>query len=399
MPDGQTRELHDPLLFIPIPQGNRDLLKNSRANFSLAFPRLMQWKEKEAEEGLDKPLEAIETLCKIAQKSMHPLKGELDKIHRRQERILKHMEQSGLPTLTVYAELSSPFISGLGSGHPNETGMILDRNTGCPFLPASSIKGVLRMACALNLAEAEPDKIKDGNLPDELLRKYFGDVDGEALKIKYLIPRDERTRGQLVFLDSYPVSPPLLKMDIMNPHYVKYYDQKEAPYHGPAETESPRPIKFIALEQGNRFAFRCFFLPLASDKKNDNQFFEKEKDTLRAMFQTAFSRLGFGGKTAVGYGRFREITETEARSPVRASPPSAASNLIQIKTGEKYAAILLDVKTKKGKWRARLRDYPDKTGFITNSIPEDKKEGGEIQVLVKSVPVDNNDCSFEFIIS
>jgi CRISPR-associated protein Cmr6 len=277
--------------------------------------------------------------------------------------------------------------------------MILDRNTGCPFLPASSIKGVLRTAYALNLAEAEPDKVKDGNIPDELLRKYFGDVDGEALKIPYPIPRNDRTRGQVVFLDAYPLSPLLLKLDIMNPHYAKYYEQKDAPkqYHEPVETESPVPIKFIALEQGNCFVFRCFFLPLASDKKNDNGFSEKETKAVHGMFQTAFSRLGFGGKTAAGYGRFREITKTEAQNQGGAKQSSVASSLVQIKTGQKHAAILLAEKTKKGKWRVCLRDYPDKTGVITNNVPADKKEGDEIQILVKSVPIDNKDCSFEYI--
>ncbi|MDR2798641.1 MAG: RAMP superfamily CRISPR-associated protein, partial [Treponema sp.] len=148
-PSGQSRENRDsspPLtpLLIPIPRTNRKLLESGRANFSLAFPRLMQWQEIGKE--LKKPPTAIESLFETAKKSLFSLKGELDTIHRRQETILKHMEQFGFSPLTIYAESSSPFISGLGSGHPNETGMILDRNTGCPFLPASSIKGVLRTA-------------------------------------------------------------------------------------------------------------------------------------------------------------------------------------------------------------------------------------------------------------
>jgi CRISPR-associated protein Cmr6 len=371
-----------PDMFIPIPDKNRDLLKNGQANFSLAFPRLMEWNIKE--EKLEKPDEAIKSLFDRAKETVYPLKKELENIHQRQERILKQQESSGFRTITLNAQLTSPFVSGLGSGHPNETGMILDRNTGCPFLPASSIKGVLRTAYALNLAETDPSKLKKGaNLPDKELRKYFGDIDYRDDPINS-IPRDDRTSGQIVFLDAFPKSPPELKIDIMNPHYSKYYEQGNAPksFVLPVETESPLPIKFIALEKGSVFVFRCFFLPLAASDKNDNIFSEEDVKTVQVMWETAFSRLGFGGKTAIGYGHFKLLTENEVEHIKKQTVVEASPR--ELKNGEIHTAILKEIK--KEKWRVILQNKSEINGVILNhlDVPSEKKAGDSIQVKVRA---------------
>jgi CRISPR-associated protein Cmr6 len=272
---------------IPLPDTLRPLLQ--RANFSLAFSRLMRWDVDSRTGKFEKPTNEIDNLSTVAKESLHSgISPYLAAIHKRQGRWLDSIREDGAVTISLKARLVSPFISGLGSGHPNETGMILDRNTGCPFLPASSVKGVLRLAYAVNLAAKDPSLIKQegehkGEIDDHELRKYFGDTD---------------TRGQLCFLDAYPLDTPDITTDIMNPHYGKYYMQTEPRY--PVETESPVPVKFLAVESGCEFVFRLFILPPASLADSDIA-------EIHAMFTTAFSRIGFGGKTAIGYGRFREI--------------------------------------------------------------------------------------------
>jgi CRISPR-associated protein Cmr6 len=386
----------------PIPKYQQELLKKDTTNFSLVFPRLMEWQEKDGkitkiddEDDDKKNIHNKGSVSRLHEKGnscLHnpELAKVLEKIHRGQTEILSDMEKSGLKILTSHAKLVSPFISGLGSGHPNETGMILDRNTGCPFLPASSIKGVLRMAYALNLAGKDKNLVDDkGNLDDALLRKYFGDLEDK----KYCIPPDSRTRGQLVILDAYPLTPPELKIDIMNPHYRKYYEQKESPkkYVGPVETASPFPIKFLSIrERSCVFVFRCFLLPLFSGMKNDNTFTDEDIDTVHAMFKTAFSTLGFGGKTAIGYGRFQEIPKEEATKSLQ---PQKTGTLVTLKIGKIYSAVLTEIK--KEKWRVVLKDYPEKKGVILNSIPTDKKISDVVQVRLKAETSTN--CNFEYI--
>ncbi|MDR1912832.1 MAG: type III-B CRISPR module RAMP protein Cmr6 [Helicobacteraceae bacterium] len=274
--------------FYPIPSGIVDQVKKSSANFSLSFIRLMRWTLNGNE--IKKPADVIESLYKVGQEQIRQaqVNAALEAIHQRQK---EAMESLGKLPIEIRAKLVSPFISGLGSGHPNETGIILDRNTGCPFLPASSIKGVLRLAYALKLADdnhsiVEIDKDGQATIDDKYLDKYFGSTNTEKGK-----------RGQLVILDAYPAKAPSLKIDIMNPHYGDYYIGKKK---SPVETENPVPIKFISVAKDTEFIFRAFFLPLEAESFNDS-----DKQEIEGAFKEAFEYVGFGGKTAIGYGRFK----------------------------------------------------------------------------------------------
>ncbi|MDR0407645.1 MAG: type III-B CRISPR module RAMP protein Cmr6 [Campylobacteraceae bacterium] len=281
---------------IPINKGTIEALKKNTANFSLSFVRLMEWqiggntttKVEDPKDLKDQNHSVISAkkFCDDANKKLPNIQNELDIIHNRQKEIIN---QLGVFPIEIKAKLISPFISGLGAGHPNETGMILDRNTGSPLIPASSIKGVLRLAYAVKLAEENPSLLdEEGKFDDKELDKYFGSTDTNNAK-----------RGQLVILDAYPAKAPQLKLDIMNSHYDKYYRQEDR-YKLPIETEDPKPIKFISVEKGAEFIFRTLFLPL-----NESRIDEGDRLAIKAAFEKAFSVIGFGGKTAVGYGRFQ----------------------------------------------------------------------------------------------
>jgi CRISPR type III-B/RAMP module RAMP protein Cmr6 len=232
----------------------------------------------------------------------------LSNIHKRQTNVLLGQKRKACPVWEFSATLDAPFISGLGAGHPTETGMVLDRNSGLPFIPAGSVKGVLRMACAVMLADKYPELVhedKDGELEindrTPLLRRYFGDTNTDA---------QDTVRGQLVFLDAYPASVPRLNLDIMNPHSGKYYDGS-AP---PVETDLPIPVKFLTVARKTTFIFRIMASPLTPGEKMDdvNQpFNDADKNNIRDMFSIACTRLGFGAKTSIGYGRFSQIEETD----------------------------------------------------------------------------------------
>ncbi|AEF81009.1 type III-B CRISPR module RAMP protein Cmr6 [Leadbettera azotonutricia] len=348
---------------LPLPLSMKDLLNRKTANFSLAFPRLVEWRETDA--SVKPNTDTVKSLLEIANNCLDSSEDLLKAIHNRQESIINDMVRgTSLEPVAIYAKLSSPFISGLGSGHPNETGMILDRNTGCPFLPASSIKGVLRIAHALNLAEKDPSLVNNGEIDDKMLKKYFG---------------TQETRGQLVILDAYPLKPPVLKIDIMNPHYSGYYMNQNA--KGPVETEFPIPIKFLTVGEGCDFVFRAFFLPLASGD-SDAVFTEDDTSAVHAMFATAFSLLGFGGKTSIGYGRFIK-TET----PQKAKPKAEKGGLV---IGNTYEAKLDMLKKN---WRINLLEFP-KIFASARGVPLGKAP----KTMVKVTYIrDGNPKEFEYI--
>lgn len=280
--------------FIPLSSETRKKLSNSNCNFSLYSPRMVSWnfvkdksENKKEKYKLEVDKSVIENLFEQSERSFSAISGLLKKKNELQNAYISELDSQGIKTFEFKAASTSPFITGLGSGHPTETGMILDRNTGLPYIPASSIKGVLRLSQAINCADA------DGNVDenDKRIVKYFGTT-SEAQEAK---------RGQLVILDAYPEKVPKLNRDIMNPHFGKYYSGEN---RQPVETESPVPIKFLTIKEGTTFVFRCAFMPLDNKTLSEAKRQEIQNDVIK-MFKTAFETVGFGGKTSIGYGRFK----------------------------------------------------------------------------------------------
>lgn len=279
---------------IPIPrymQSHREGLKN----FSLHFDYFSEW---------DDNLKArIEHHVNAAGPIMRHADAALKGLHRRQSACLGSIQAKGGVCLEITAKLQAPFVSGLGGCHPTETGFILDRNSGLPYIPASAVKGVLRVAHALDIAEQYPERVKetrDGfeiDNREETMRKYFGDTDTSA---------KDAVRGQLVFLDAFPASLPTIKRDIMNPHFAPYY-KGDAP---PRETDSPIPVMFMAVKEGVEFKFRVFALPLAVGASVPTDFTDDDRSAIVAMFSRACMQLGFGAKTSIGYGRMCDVRDT-----------------------------------------------------------------------------------------
>lgn len=303
---------------VPVPEEEQSLLKNPSCNFSLYFPRMVSWNLEKDE--LKPDTEAMPKLQKKSASSFQSLevKDGLSEKHRREDAYLESLKKSGVQTFSFIAKTSSPFVTGLGSGHPTETGMVLDRNLGVPYLPASSIKGVLRLAYAVNIANGRSE------VPDAELDEYFGSTDTE-----------KGARGRLLFLDAYPKGNVGLKVDIMNPHFGKYYDGTNKQ---PVETESPVPIKFLTVKEGTEFVFSCAYLPFDEDDGKDKNA-EKIKADVESMFKTAFTRIGFGGKTSTGYGRFRIAGENQTGT--KTDSQSSADKTAEFAKGE-YEAIIFD---------------------------------------------------------
>lgn len=288
-------------------------------NFSLHFQKFSRWENDKAN---------IEHHISVAPRILACATSALQDIHTHQSATLRSIAANGGFFLELTAKLATPYVSGLGGNHPSETGFILDRNTGLPYIPASGIKGVLRLAHALNLAKPDMQPNRDGDYEisdrEPTLRKYFGDTD-TAFK--------DAVRGQLVFLDAFPLTVPTMKKDIMNPHFAGYYKGDNPPL----ETESPIPVMFMSVKEGVEFRFRIFAAPLAEGCEVDTAFGDEDKRAIIAMFSRATEELGFGAKTAVGYGRFAGLAETSDRMR------------------EEWQKVALAEENSRYPWRAELR--------------------------------------------
>lgn len=376
--------------FFPIPETTTKLLKTKRGdiNFSLFSNRMVKWDVVEKSSGgklISRKFEVKKDrtekdhngkefkiksakleLCDQSKRSFPAAKTFLEKKHKMQEDYLEQLNKEfGIEIFSFDVQTSSPFISGLGSGHPTETGMILDRNIGVPYLPAASIKGVVRTAYAVNIVG------ESGQANDAEIEKYFGTVDvNKTNTVK---------RGQLVFMDAYPENIAELKMDIMNPHFGDYYGGEGKKL--PTENSNPVPIHFLVVPEGTFFTFRCYYLPFEKNKEAQNEKPQNEeiKKDVEKMFETAFSKIGFGGKTAIGYGRFKKPTEAE-QNRILLENERKQENLDKLTNGYEVSGTIIGKKEGKNgiSWKVSLNGNGKLIGTITGGkekLPTDCTEG------------------------
>lgn len=170
---------------------------------------------------------------------------------------------------------TSRFVTGLGRSHPVENGFEWHPTLGTPYLPGSSIKGLVRA-----WAERDADPKPDCKTVDCLLGSR-----GKA--------------GIMCFLDAVPVEPVRLEADVMTPHYAGW-DTDEPP----GDWRSPTPIPFLVTAAKTSFLFG--FVPRCPVSAAD-------LNTVSDWLRSALAWAGGGAKTAVGYGRFNPANgRTEA---------------------------------------------------------------------------------------
>ncbi|MGB3683862.1 MAG: type III-B CRISPR module RAMP protein Cmr6 [Rubrobacteraceae bacterium] len=207
--------------------------------------------------------------------------GNGDLLQQAKQRMQRLLESAGGQPL--FYELESDFVTGLGRQHPVENGFAWHHTLGTPYLPGSSVKGIVR-ACAEQWEDPKPDNAD--------IKRIFGSESKQ----------DEDSHvGSVIFLDAIPTGPVQLKADIMTPHYNPYY-KGEAP---PADWHSPNPIPFLVVEAGAGFGFGI--LPRSNED-------EADCEVARGWLEEALEWTGAGAKTAVGYGRFAEDVEARQRA-------------------------------------------------------------------------------------
>lgn len=212
---------------------------------------------------------------------------------------------------TFPARSVAPLTTGLGIEHPLENGFAFHEPYGLPYLPGSGIKGVLRSA-ARQLLEAEA--FQDGVYWLDVL---FGSSASEE--------HGGYQRGALTFLDAFPILPtltqgrlPEMVVEIMNPHQADYFQKDNTPPH---DNAAPTPLFFLALPPGTALVFRV----LADEGRlaGCGVEIDQARAFLQSALELAMEWLGFGAKTALGYGHLeldraqlerteREQTEAQA---------------------------------------------------------------------------------------
>ncbi|AUW94343.1 type III-B CRISPR module RAMP protein Cmr6 [Sulfobacillus thermotolerans] len=162
-------------------------------------------------------------------------------------------------------ESTAPFVTGLGQGHPIENGFAWHPLLGMPYIPGSSLKGMLK---------AWPT--------------WSGDAAEEL----------EQALQHVIIFDALPILPVRLQGEVMTPHYGPYYQGNKVPgdYHNPI------PIPFLAVAPGQKFVIAA--IGGAEQLK-----------VIEGYLEQSLEIMGIGAKTSNGFGRFKrhKALETDWR--------------------------------------------------------------------------------------
>lgn len=191
-------------------------------------------------------------------------------------------------------------IIGLGHESVYEVGLTLHYIYGIPYIPGQALKGVTR-SYIINEFFNQDEKLA---LRDTIFRIIFGSPKESLL---------EEQQGAIIFFDAFPTEVKL-EVDVMNPHYGKYYSEKGKVEAPPADYLNPVPIYFLTLSKQTKFEFIVGAKKIIKvgeiDKKLESPLrADLESHTpvhilVSKFLKKAISEQGIGAKTAVGYGYF-----------------------------------------------------------------------------------------------
>lgn len=272
----------------------------SAASPGMRFGMYLQfWNEHGWSKIKDKPLDKAKELNANDRQTMRGLLA--------RQRLIFDVSAPEEASFRLDALATAPFSTGLGNEHPTENGFAFLNPYGLPYLPGSGVKGVLRQA-ARELVSGDWGAAKGWN--DAAIVNLFGreSSDGDT----------DHLRGALSFWDVIPQIAPedpkkpdqiSLAVEIMTPHQGHYYQHGNTPH----ESGQPNPISFLSVPPNSRFVFhvQCNLAHLERRAPELTQS-GRWKDLLEAAFQHAYQWLGFGAKTAIGYGAMKENPAAQA---------------------------------------------------------------------------------------
>lgn len=188
-------------------------------------------------------------------------------------------------------------ITGIGishsSGQKNEAklGLSFDHTTGLPFIPGSSVKGLLRSIFPGPRKDNEKERCDfirekiEKDLSDDEIKRLWVDIFGSDNKDK-----DNHIQGSDIFFDAFPIDSKngLLDLDYITPHTR-------------SEFSEPTPIQFMRIKSEVTFRFSFKFSKTKLSKNVTIMPDDKEK-----LFKEILTTVGIGAKTNVGYGQLKE---------------------------------------------------------------------------------------------
>lgn len=225
---------------------------------------------------------------------------QFDQLHFRQRKLVaSHCSR-------MYEFIATPdyrLISGLGNASIYETSISLHHVYGFPYLPATSVKGIVRDYYLHTYIEPHAN---DNDIEEYAFKNNRTFCHLFGAKPNNCVSNDNAMIGDLVFFDSLPINSPRISIDVMTVHYKKYYGEENLP---PADWQEPNPIPFMTLKKEPNHNHFAFFIGLRKGVK-DNLMTEYGLtlfEFAKKLLEEALMNHGIGAKTAVGYGYMEPV--------------------------------------------------------------------------------------------
>ncbi len=266
------------------------------------------------------------------------------------------------------------WVSGLGYAHPSENGLNWHRSLAVPFIPGSTVKGLLRAW----LEQQENPDLKR-------LKQWFG---SETKNQEGSGDSDTQQAGELIFFDALPTEPVELKVDVMTPHTGDWLTETKPneKIAAPADWHDPIPIFFLSCKQ-TAFNFAIGKMPNAGENL--------DMDEVWQNLSAALDYMGIGAKTGTGYG-FMSLDESISKKmndkiEDEIAEKRTATQLSKL-TPEQQAIALLAIKlekeaaTHKGEGPGReLWSYIKE--LVDDALKWEQADKTALQVVVKEAAI------------
>jgi len=237
-------------------------------------------------------------------------------------------------------------------------GLYCDRSTGLLTIPGTAVKGVLSTwACwDANEANLYTEILQLDETRRDLARRIFGDNSGQ---------KGQATSGEVIVIGGFPTSPPVLGLDIVNPHYDAQGRDKER--------LTPNP--FLAVEPGTVWQF-CFIVRAELSEP------KRLLDQAETWLREALTQTGIGAKTAAGYGRFRSVREADRAAQKQLEARDIAAAAASAKAAEKAG----ESAKQQAAAQAMLKsDYPNEATFKNRVVV--KLNPSQLEQLRPEIPL------------
>lgn len=294
-------------------------------------------------------IDALEELTRLSPDDRSRMAALAERQHAVAQTLAHRSSSDSAGMLSYPAMSSAPFTTGLGMAHPLENGFAFMSPYGLPYLPGSSVKGVLRQAARdLLAARVETDASMPGFSETDIVALFGGGsekqsgMDGES---------EAAQRGALQCWDVYPVLADTanLRWDIMTPHQGAYYGDSSGKTP-PHDNDPPVPINFLTLPPGTRFRFHLSCDTGILERRAPGLAQGgKWREVCTRLLEHAFDWLGFGAKTSLGYGAMamdKRALEQESKAlKADAEARAEAARIAELPPAERLAQEFLKRRT------------------------------------------------------